>query len=75
MVLLTGQETVTMIRPAGQPGADAGYVVPDGSGLWISGVPSNPQVVYHWDASTGWHAVTSLPAEVNIARVAGSCAS
>jgi hypothetical protein len=74
LLLLTGQEAVTVIRAAGQPGADANYVQPDGSGIWFSGTDADPQVVYHWDPTTGWHAVTSLPSQVNIARVVGPCA-
>ncbi|MGA9112624.1 MAG: hypothetical protein WB802_02340 [Candidatus Dormiibacterota bacterium] len=74
LLLLTGQEEVTVIRAAGQPGADANYVQADGSGLWFSGADASPQVVYHWDPTTGWHAVTSLPSEVNLARVVGACA-
>jgi hypothetical protein len=75
LLLLTGQEAVTVIRAAGQPGADANYVQPDGNGIWFSGTDSAPQLVYYWDPSTGWHAVTSLPSQVNVARVVGPCAS
>ena len=79
LLLVTGQETVTVIRAAGQPGADAPYLQPDGTGLWFSGAllssqASSSQVVDHWDPSTGWHAVTSLPSGVDIARVVGPCA-
>jgi hypothetical protein len=73
LLLVTGREAVTVIRLAGQPGADANYVQPDGNGIWFSGTDSGPQSVYHWDPSTGWHAVTSLPAHVNLARVVGPC--
>jgi hypothetical protein len=65
---------VTVIRAAGQPGSDAAYVQPDGSGPWFSGADASPQVVYHWDPSTGWHQVASPPPPVNVARVAGPCA-
>jgi hypothetical protein len=74
LLLATGPEAVTVIRAAGQPGADANYVQPDGNGIWFSGTDSAPQLVYHWDPSTGWHAVTSLPSQVNVARVVGPCA-
>ena len=47
---------------------------PDGDGFWFSGADSSPQIVYHWDPITGWHAVTSLPPGMDIARVVGPCA-
>jgi hypothetical protein len=74
LLLVTGQEAVTVIRAAGQPGADSPYVQPDGDGFWFSGADSSPQVVYHWDPTTGWQAVTSLPPGMDIARVVGPCA-
>jgi hypothetical protein len=74
LLLVRGQEAVTVIRTAGQPGADSPYVQPDGDGFWFSGTDSSPQVVYHWDPITGWHAVTSLTSGVDIARVVGPCA-